>query len=219
MPTKRHFSSSLVSMAAAVLAILFLFACQQSQQTAAPATTQPAPAVAEKVFVVFEGPWALVADPKDANSVLALAPKTKSHRDLSVSASNGLAAGNVLNFRSRPMVLGSWSALDPSFAQAKIGAQSLQHALDDKSALMSFDCPSPRRTELPGGTQPRRSELSSRCFDGAELRDRGVTSLHCEQSERIFAGRHSNPHLQPIPSPIGVAHDSFCHRARSIRRS
>ncbi len=144
MPTKRHFSSSLVSMAAAVLAILFLFACQQSQQTAAPATTQPAPAVAEKVFVVFEGPWALVADPKDANSVLALAPKTKSHRDLSVSASNeSVLAAGMYDLSVPAHGPATSAALDPSFAQAKIGAQSLQHALDDKSGRYVIRLPKP----------------------------------------------------------------------------
>jgi len=144
MPTKRHFSSSLIATASAVLAVLFLFACQQSQQTTAPSTTQPAPAVAEKVFVVFEGPWALVADPKDANSVLAFAPKTKSHRDLSVSASNeSVLAAGTYDLSVPAHGPATSAALDPSFAQAKIDAQSLQHALDDKSGRYVIRLPKP----------------------------------------------------------------------------
>src|SRR5208282_387530 len=48
-----------------------------------------------QVFVTFEGPWAIAPDPEDASSVLLLAPKTKAHRDLYVTASNNsaLAAG------------------------------------------------------------------------------------------------------------------------------
>ncbi|HLX82661.1 MAG TPA: hypothetical protein VKR59_02105 [Terriglobales bacterium] len=146
MPPTRPFASSLIATAGAALAILFLFACQQSQQPSTPSSAQPAPAVAEKVFVVFEGPWALVADPKDANSVLALAPKTKSHRDLDVSASNEsvLAAGTY--DLSVPAHGPATSApLDPSFAQAKIDAKSLQHALDDKSGRYVIRLPKPEQ--------------------------------------------------------------------------
>src|SRR6202022_2320800 len=88
MRNPRSFNSSLIALASAVLATFFLIACQQSQQPAAPAATQSVVATTEKVFVVFEGPCAIVADPKDANSVLVLAPKTKLHRDLYVAASN-----------------------------------------------------------------------------------------------------------------------------------
>jgi hypothetical protein len=144
MPAKRLFSSSLIGAACAFLAVLFLSACQQSQQSSVSSTTQPAPARAEKAFVVFEGPWALVADPKDADSVLALAPKTKSHRDLSVSASNEstLTAGTY--DLSVPAHGSATSAtLDPSFAQAKIDAKSLQHALDDTSGRYVIRLPKP----------------------------------------------------------------------------
>jgi len=62
-------------------------ACQQSQQPAAPARLSPRCPHRES-FVVFEGPWAIVPDPKDANSVLVLAPKTKLHAIFYVSATN-----------------------------------------------------------------------------------------------------------------------------------
>ncbi len=141
MQTERCFTRSLIALASAVLAI-FLIACQQSQPPA-PAVAE-SKAAAEKVFVVFEGPWAIVADPKDPNSVLALAPKTKLHRDLYVAASNDsvLAAGTY--DLSVPAHGAAFSgALDPSFAQAKIDAKTLQHALDDKSGRYVIRLPKP----------------------------------------------------------------------------
>ena len=144
MKTRSYFTSMTVALASAVLATLLLSACQQSQQPQAPAATQSTVASTEKVFVVFEGPWAFVDDPKDANSVMALAPKTKLHRDLYVSASNDstLAAGTY--DLSVPAHGPAFSGvLDPSFAQAKIDAKSLQHALDDKSGRYVIRLPKP----------------------------------------------------------------------------
>src|SRR5713226_7503461 len=144
MRNPRCFNSSLIALASAVLATFFLIACQQSQQPATPAATQSAAATTEKVFVTFEGPWAIVADPKDANSVLVLAPKTKLHRDLYVAASNEstLAAGTYdLSVPAHGPA--SSAALDPSFAQAKIDAKSLQRALDNKSGRYVIRLPKP----------------------------------------------------------------------------
>ncbi len=141
MRTERYFNSSLIALASAVLAALFLTACQQSQP---PAPAAESKAAAEKVFVVFEGPWAIVDDPKDPNSVLALAPKTKLHRDLYVAASNDsvLAAGTYdLSVPAHGPAFSG--ALDRSFAQAKIDAKSLQHALDDKSGRYVIRLPKP----------------------------------------------------------------------------
>ncbi len=143
MRTERYFNSSPIALASVVLATLFLTACQQNQQPA-PAAAESKGAGTEKVFVVFEGPWAFVDDPKDPSSVLALAPKTKLHRDLYVAASNDstLAAGTY--DLSVPAHGAAFSgALDPSFAQAKIDAKSLQHALDDKSGRYVIRLPKP----------------------------------------------------------------------------
>jgi hypothetical protein len=143
MQTERYLNRSLVALAYPVLATLFLVACQQSQPPAAGAAESKA-ATTEKVFVVFEGPWAIVDDPKDPNIVLALAPKTKLHRDLYVAASNDstLAAGTY--DLSVPAHGAAFSgALDPSFAQAKIDPKSLQHALDDKAGRYVIRLPKP----------------------------------------------------------------------------
>src|SRR6202171_5385689 len=144
MRNPRHSRSSLIALASAVLATLSLLACQQSQQPAAPAATQSAAACTEKVFFFFEGPWAIVSDPKDANSVLVLAPKTKLHRDLYVAASNEstLAAG-IYDLSVPAHGPATSAALDPSFAQAKIDAKSLQRALDDKSGRYVIRLPKP----------------------------------------------------------------------------
>src|ERR1700693_1989564 len=144
MKTRRYFTISQVALASAVLATFFLIACQQSQQQPPPAAVESKAASTEKVFVVFEGPWAIVADPKDANSVLVLAPKTKLHRDLYVAASNEstLAAGTYdLSVPAHGPATAA--ALDPSFAQAKIDAKSLQRALDDKTGRYVIRLPKP----------------------------------------------------------------------------
>src|SRR6202171_3693405 len=144
MRNPRHSRSSLIALASAVLATFFLIACQQSQQPGAPAATQSAAATTEKVFVVFEGPWAIVADPKDANSVLVLAPKTKLHRDLYVAASNeSMLAAGTYDLSVPAHGAATSAALDPSFAQAKIDAKSLQRALDDKSGRYVVRLPKP----------------------------------------------------------------------------
>jgi hypothetical protein len=137
MKTPRQSRSSLVALAGAVIATLSLVACQQSQPPAAtPMSAESKAAAAGKdVFVVFEGPWAIVPDPKDANSVLLLAPKTKAHRDLYVTASNNstLAAGTYdlsLPARTGPAA----GTFDESILRAKIDPKNVQHVLDDKSS-------------------------------------------------------------------------------------
>lgn len=144
MKTRRYFPSMLVALVSAVLPTLFLVTCEQSQQQAPAAAAESRAASAEKVFVVFEGPWAIVADPKDANSILALAPKTKLHRGLYVAASNESTLASGTYDLSVPAHGAATSgALDPSFAQAKIDPKSLQHVLDDKSGRYVIRLPKP----------------------------------------------------------------------------
>jgi hypothetical protein len=114
-------------LASAVFTTVFLVACQQSQ----PPVATPA---GKDVFVVFEGPWAVVPDPKDANSVLLLAPKTKAHRGLYVTASNvsALEAGTydlTVPARTGPAA----GTFDDSILRTRIDPKSVQSVLDDKS--------------------------------------------------------------------------------------
>lgn len=127
----------------AILATICLVACEQSKTpTPAPAAS-PSPAT-EKIFVVFEGPWAFAPDPKDPNSVLAIAPKTKGHRDLYIKASNQSTLAPGVYDLSAPAHSGQAAATaDPSIAQANIASQSLQHAIDSKSARYVIRIPKP----------------------------------------------------------------------------
>ena len=144
MRTERYFSP-LVALASATLATLFLIACQQSQAPQSAPAAESKVASTEKVFVVFEGPWAIVDDPKDPNSVLALAPKSKLHRDLYVEASNDsvLAAGTYDLSVPAHGAAPAARTLDPSFVQVKIDGKSLQRALDDKSNRYVVRLPKP----------------------------------------------------------------------------
>jgi hypothetical protein len=131
-------------LATVVLSALFLVACNQSTQTASAPAAAPAAASAEPVFVQFDGPWAFAPDPKDANSVLAIAPNTKGHQPLYVKASNQSLLGAGVYELSLPARAGaSAGVVDASIAQAKIDAQSLQRALDDKSNRYVIRIPKP----------------------------------------------------------------------------
>src|SRR5208283_5202369 len=82
MKTRRPSASMTVAVASVVLATLFLAACQQSQPTPVSSATPATVATSEKVFVVFEGPWAFVTDPKDANSASSRAQDKTAPRSL-----------------------------------------------------------------------------------------------------------------------------------------
>lgn len=157
MNSRSHFLGKPIAIASVFLASIVLVACEQSKQAApTPAAGASSAATSEKVFVTFEGPWAIVDDPKDANSVLALAPKTKRHRDLNVAASNSanLAAG-VYDLSVPPHSGLASGTLDLSFAKAKIDAKSLQHALDDKSGRYVIRLPKPESYVAAGRFRSR----------------------------------------------------------------
>ena len=175
MRTKRCFEYSYVALASVVLASLFLVACQQSQ------APQPAPmaelkaATTEKVYVVFEGPWAIVDDPKDPNSVLVLAPKTKLHRDLYVAASNeSVLAPGTYDLSVPAHGAATSGPLDASFAQAKIDAKSLQHALDDTTGRYVIRLPKP---EAYVPARRYRSRISSKYVPEATTEQNYATEV------------------------------------------
>jgi hypothetical protein len=132
------------ALACALLASVSIFSCEEIKLS----RSVPVPEIKfpnhQKVFVVFEGPWALVADSKDANSILAIAMKTRGHRDLYVAASNDstLAAGSY-ELSVPPHGPATSSALNASFAQSKISAANLQHAIDNKSGRYVVRLPAP----------------------------------------------------------------------------
>lgn len=151
MKNPRHSRSSLVILASAVLATLFQVACTQSQTQTAPATPQSKAAVtaAKDVYVVFEGPWVIAPDPKDANSVLLLAPKTKTHRDLYVTASNHSTLSAGVYDLSFPVTSGREPELTipPSFALRSIPRTYNMRWIASQS-VMPYAFPSRMRTCL-----------------------------------------------------------------------
>jgi hypothetical protein len=145
MKNPRHSHISLITLASTILATLFQVACTQSQTQTAPATPQSKAAVTttKDVYVVFDGPWAIVPDPKDANSVLALAPKTKSHRDLVVQTWDKTLSSGIYNLslpaRSGPAA----GTIDPNILQTKIDPQNVQRILDSKLERYAIRLPKP----------------------------------------------------------------------------
>jgi hypothetical protein len=182
----RLFIRILVTLASAVLATLFLVACNQSQSPTAPAALElkAASATTKDVYVVFEGPWVIAPDPKDANSVLLLAPKTKTHRDLYVTASNHstLAAGTYdLSFPGH--VTPGAGVYDPTFLRAKLDPQNVQKALDSKSVRYAIRLPKPdaylpahRHRSRASSTYPPEMSTEKEYATAASLRY-SVTSL------------------------------------------
>jgi hypothetical protein len=143
MKTRRYFNSTLVGFASAVLATLFLVACNQSQPPAAAPVPESKAAATKDVYVIFAGPWAFVPDPKDANSVLALAPKTKNHRDLTVQSSENVLPAGIYDL-SLPTHSGSAAGtFDPNVLRAKIDPQAVQHVLDTKLERYAIRLPKP----------------------------------------------------------------------------
>ncbi len=157
MRIQLHSTSRLIALAGVALTTLCLVACQQSQPpTPAPAAAESKTAATEKIFIEFRGPWAFVADPKDANSVLAIAPKAKTHRDLYVQASNQSTLTSGVYDLSLPAHTGPAAAsADPGIAQAKIDAQNLQRALDNKSARYVVRLPKPEEYVVAGRFRSR----------------------------------------------------------------
>jgi hypothetical protein len=133
-----------IVLASVLLVTVFFVACEQSKPTASAPAAAPQAVPPEKVFVVFEGPWAFAPDPKDASKVLAIAPKTKIHRDLYVTASNNapLASGNYELSVPATGVTGA-ATQDPNIAQAKTTAADLQRVIDTKSERYVIRVPKP----------------------------------------------------------------------------
>ena len=144
MKNRGPVSSLAIVLASVLLVTVFFVACEQSKQTAAAPAATPQAAPAEKVFVVFEGPWAFAPDPKDAGKVLAIAPKTKIHRDLYVTASNNETLASGIYDLSVSVSGGAGAATqDPNIAPAKTTAADLQRVLDTKSERYVIRVPKP----------------------------------------------------------------------------
>jgi len=127
------------------LATMVLAACNNTNTPLKESTPagQQATQPSEKVYVIFEGPWAIVPDPKDANSVLALAPKTKSHRDLVVQTSDKVLPAGIFDLSLPARTGNAAGTVDPYILQAKIDPQNVQHVLDNKLERYAIRLPKP----------------------------------------------------------------------------
>jgi hypothetical protein len=157
MKSGGHFLGNPFAFASVLLAAMSFVACEQSKQAVpAPAATAPQTTSMEKVFVQFQGPWAFAVDPKDANSVLVIAPKAKGHRELFVQASNQSSLTSGVYDLAVPAHSTSGAvSTDPSIAQAKIDAQSLQRALGAKSGRYVIRLPKPEAYVVAGRSRSR----------------------------------------------------------------
>lgn len=207
MKNPRHSRSSLVMLATAVLATLFQVACTQSQTQTAPATPQSkaSAATTKDVYVVFEGPWVIAPDPKDANSVLLLAPKTKTHRDLYVTASNHSTLTAGIYDLSFPGHVGPGAGTyDPTFLRAKLDPQNVQKALDSKSVRYAIRLPKPevylpahRHRSRAGSTYPPDASTDMEYATAASLRY-SVSSL----SGFSVSGTSDTGTFSPLPLQV-----------------
>ena len=144
MTSRRNFTTRLVKIAIVFLAAFFLVACNQSQPPAAPAREIKTPSVpAKEVYVVFEGPWAFVPDPKDSKFVIAIAPKTKRHRDLIVQSDQKKLNPGVYDLTLPPCNGSGSGEVDPNILRVKIDPKTVQHVLDTKSERYVIRLPKP----------------------------------------------------------------------------
>ena len=148
MNNPRQSCSSLITLASAVLAMLLLAACNQSPSptnalAAAESKAMATAAASREVHVVFEGPWAFAPDPKDANSILALAPKTASHHDLVIQSPDKKLSPGVYDLSLPARTAPAAGEVDPNILRAKIDPQDVQHALDSKLVRYAIRLPKP----------------------------------------------------------------------------
>ena len=105
---RRSFRYSLLVVALCITAAFLIVA----RQAAHPA---------QQVLITFEGPWAFAADPDDATSIFAFAPKTTTHHDLAVRYSNDKSS-------EAPLTAGVYEVL---LRAAPGSSQPYRHRLED----------------------------------------------------------------------------------------
>ncbi len=193
-----------ITLSILLFSALSFLACEQTRQTA-PGPAAPPP---EKVFVIFEGPWAVAPDPKDAGKILLIAPKTKIHRDLYVAASNGttLSAG-VYDLSVPVSGTPGTPTTAPDMAQAKTTAADLQRVLESKSVRYVIRLPKPeaylsasRFRSRVGPTYPPDPSTEKDYVTSVSLRY-SVTSLNGFSLSGTPDSGSFNPQLLQVETP------------------
>lgn len=129
-----RFRIARAALATAVIAVatFSLLGCQQSQSPTATSAPPESKQTSTEIFVTFEGPWAIVADPKNAANVIAIAPKTKSHTPLAVVPANIHLDAGTYDLAIPSSGGASNATVDKGIFQAHVDADAVQHALEDK---------------------------------------------------------------------------------------
>lgn len=173
MKNRSYFTGALAVLACAALATFLLVARHEAKAA-------PPPSQSGQVFVAFEGVWAFAQDPADANSVLAFAPKTDGHHELSVQ---GEMLGPGLYELSMPARTGPATAIvDPNIIQARIDAQ---HALSNRMARYAIRLPKP---EAYIAKSHSRSRVGSVYPPAASTEREYVTSVSLRYSVATLNG-------------------------------
>jgi len=131
MKNRSYFTGALAVLACAALTTFLLVARHE-------VNAAPPPGQSGHVFVAFEGVWAFAQDPTDPNRILAFAPKTDGHQELSVQ--NEMLGPGVYEL-SMPERTGQATAtVDPNIIQARIDAR---HVLSNRTARYAIRLPKP----------------------------------------------------------------------------
>lgn len=143
MRNPRHSCSTPVALASIFLVAILMVSCNQTKEIAPATQSQLTAPTTQQVFVTFEGPWAFAPDPKDANSVIAMAPKTTRHRDLFIQRWDKQLGAGVYDL-SMPARSGSPAGtIDANILRVKIDPVAVQHVLDTKLVRYAIRLPKP----------------------------------------------------------------------------
>jgi hypothetical protein len=214
MKNRSYFTGALVALACAALASFLLVVRHEVKAASAPDQSG-------HVFVAFEGVWAFAQDPTDANSILAFAPKTDGHHELSVQ--DEMLGPGVYEL-SMPARTGPATAtVDPNIIQARIDTQ---HALSNRMARYAIRLPKP---EAYIAASHSRIRVGSAYPPAASTEKEYVTSVSLRYTVATLSGfslagspdsgifkplslRMDNPTLTFLAGPAGDPDaDNSCH--------
>jgi hypothetical protein len=175
------------SMAIVCMATFLLAACNPTSKSNSEAMSA-APTVATRpheVFIIFDGPWAFAPDPKDTESVIAIAPKTKGHRDLFVQSHDKTLVPGVYDLSLPSRTGTATGVVDPNILQTRIDVQSVQRVLDAKSERYAIRLPKP---EAYIAAAHARSRAGSAYPPDATTEKDYVTSVSLRYSVATLSG-------------------------------
>ncbi|MBZ5664664.1 MAG: hypothetical protein LAO30_08690 [Acidobacteriia bacterium] len=161
------------------------------------------------MFVIFEGPWAIVQDPKDTNNILAVAPKTKSHRPLAVSPASVALEAGVYDFAVPAH--GAPASLNPdaSFLRATVDPKNVQRILDNRLERYVIRLPKPegyvaggRHRSRVGNSYPPDPSTEQNYATSISLRYNVSSLTGFSLAGTKDAGGAFNPLLLQLDTPI-----------------